>query len=150
MATEAIPVKRVKPLQLRRLSTLVLAGAFVVMLVSGTVLFFGPHGPAARAADWTWFGLDRIEWRAIHGAMAGLFVLAGAVHVWLNRKPLFTYLKQRAGTHLALSPELVLALVVLVLFVVAAWMGWIPLGMHEGGGGGGGGGLGLGRGRWGP
>jgi hypothetical protein len=142
---------KARAFQLRRFSTLVLAGAFLVMLVSGTVLFFGPHGSAARALEWTWLGLDRIEWRAIHGAMAGLFVLAGAVHVWLNRKPLFTYLKQRAGSHLLVSPEVYLALAVIAAFIVAAWMGWIPLGMHEsaGGGGGGGGGLGLGRGRWG-
>ena len=137
-----------KVFQLRRFSTLVLAGAFLVMLVSGTVLFFGPHGPAARAVDWSWLGMTRVEWRAVHGAVAGLFILAGTVHVWLNRKPLFTYLKQRAGAHSVLSAEMALALVLLAAFVLAAWMGWIPIGMHEGGGGGGGGG--LGRGRFGP
>jgi len=146
---------RKKTFQLRRLSTLVLSGAFLVMLVSGTVLFFGPHGSVARATEWTWLGLERVEWRAIHGAIAGLFILAGAVHVWLNWKPLLTYLKQRTGSHLLVSPEVYVALAVLVVFIAAAWMGWIPIGMQEstgggGGGGGGGLGLGLGRGRWGP
>ena len=148
--TEAAPHMK-KTFQLRRFSTLVLAGAFVVMLISGSVLFFGPHGQAAREPVWNFLGMTRIEWRAVHGALAGLFVLAGAVHVWLNRKPLFTYLKQRAGTHLVLSPELILALIVVVAFILAAWMGWIPLGMQESAGGGGGGpGSGLGLGRWEP
>lgn len=153
-ASRAGSSRRIVP-QPRRLTALVLAGAFLVMAVSGAVLFFGPHGAGTRGHEWVWLGLTRIEWRAVHGAMAGLFLVAAAVHAWFNWKPLLNYFKQRTGSHLLLAPEVYLALALVAAVAVAAWMGWIPLGMDTGGagggghgGGGGGGGLGLGYGRW--
>lgn len=136
---------RVRGLRLRRLAALVLAGAFAVMLASGAVLFFGPHGAAGRGAAGAFLAVTRLEWRAIHGAMAGLFLAAGLLHAWLNRRALLGYLERRAGARPKPSLELLLAVALLAAFVLAAWAGWIPLGLQEGAGAGPGPGAGRGR-----
>ncbi|MDR3424961.1 MAG: DUF4405 domain-containing protein [Alphaproteobacteria bacterium] len=79
----------------RALTALMMALGFLVMAISGVVLFLAPNGRMARQMDWHLLGLDRGEWVDVHIVFGLLFIIVGLCHVWLNRKPLVSYMKQR-------------------------------------------------------
>jgi hypothetical protein len=106
-------------IQGRALTALLMVLGFVVVSVSGIVLFIAPSGRAARQMDWHMLALDRWGWSDLHIVFGFAFIAIGLLHLWLNRKPLAGYLRQRAETKesRAIRWEIVVAiLLTLALF----------------------------------
>lgn len=95
--------------------------SFVVMTVTGAVLFVAPPGRVANWAEWTLGGLTKLQWQALHTTFTSFFVAAAAFHVYFNWKILISYLKNRFHQGIPRKRELVwssaaaLALVMLTL-----------------------------------
>lgn len=58
--------------------------AFLVMLVSGTMLAFAPIGRVAKVTDWALLGLGRDGWAAVHLSTAFLFAALAIWHILLH------------------------------------------------------------------
>jgi hypothetical protein len=76
--------------------------SFVAMTVSGVVLYFTPRGRTATWTDWRVWGWSKQQWADVHTTTSTLFVLAAVMHVWLNWRVLWSYLKGKAASGLAL------------------------------------------------
>jgi hypothetical protein len=94
---------------LRGFTSLWLTGLFVVLGFSGAMLYASPRGRVANWTDWTLLGLGKDQWEALHLNFSLLFLLVASLHLVLNWRPFWGYIKKRAGLGLNRKAELALA-----------------------------------------
>ncbi len=102
---------------MRALISLLVASGFLVMAVTGIMLYVAPPGRVANWTDWTLLWLTKEQWAAVHISSSLVFVLAGLTHLVMNRKPFFNYLHARFHGHEMPRAEGVVALVAVVALV---------------------------------
>ena len=135
----------------------VLAGlSFILMVVTGLVLFVAPSCRVAESTSWTVLSHDKDQWVAVHVWLSLAFVIASAVHIYLNWRVLMSYFKSKARKSWAFRTEWLAALAICaVLYAGSAaevppfssLMTWKETFKHpEGGGSGRGAGLRKGQG----
>lgn len=91
----------------------VLAGfSFVLMAVTGLVLFFTPSCRAAHETSWIFWGHDKDQWVAAHVWFSIAFVAASLIHIYLNWTALISYFKTKLQQRLAFRAEWISALVI--------------------------------------
>jgi hypothetical protein len=95
----------------RRAFISVLTGfSFILMSITGLVLFFAPSCRIARDTSWTILGFDKDQWVATHVWFSIAFVIASIFHIYLNWTPLINYFKAKLRKGFALRPEWITAL----------------------------------------
>lgn len=104
----------------RGTASLLAAVSFVVMAVSGVVLYVSPQGRVAHWADWRVAGLDKEQWGAVHTTSSLLFVIAACVHLYFNWRVFLHYI--RVAKRFNLKREMAAAL--LITTVVVAGTVW--------------------------
>jgi hypothetical protein len=114
--------------QWRAFVTLFVTFSFVLIAVSGLVLYVAPPGRVAHWSLWTLAGLDKEAWQALHTVFALLFVLAGAFHLYFNWRIFWSYLRSRLSAGIRMKRELALATVLLAAIGVLTVAGWAPFG----------------------
>jgi len=130
----------------RGLTSFVVTLSFLLMVVSGAVLYGLPRGYRGGQDAAAMWGLDRHDWTAIHITDSLLFTVVAVVHLTLNWKVLRGYIHRKAAAGLNLKWELLIA-VVLVAALAAATVCrvWPMSGLPERGGRGGSGWQGTGQ-----
>jgi hypothetical protein len=105
---------------LRSFTSFLLAGALIVMLFSGWVLYVAPGTGKGRRIGWDFWGMERPAWAAQHIVSSWVFVAACAGHILLNLRALRAYLIRRVGGRFRPQrlAELVLALALLAFMVL--------------------------------
>ena len=114
-------------MKLRKLVSLTALLAFAVLVVTGIVLYAVPQGRVANWAEWRLLGFTKEAWGQLHILISLLFLVAGLVHIWLNWRPIVSYLKDRSRQLRVFTPEFVGALVLTALFVTSAILALPPL-----------------------
>lgn len=112
--------KAVGSLHVRGFISLLTALSFVIMTISGIVLFIVPQGRIANWHDWRFLMLTKSQWGDMHISTSLLFILAGLWHTWINWRALLGYFRNRQRKTLQLKPELVIAVLATVFFTVGA------------------------------
>ncbi len=97
---------------LRRVTSFLMLFAFVIMVLSGIAEFISPFGRLAMMIHWTFLGLDKMQWQALHIIFMVVFTLAGIIHIGLNIKPIKAYLKNRSRKMVVFTKEMVIALLI--------------------------------------
>ena len=85
-----------KPFQFRSFTSFVMAVMFLWVTFTGLVLYIGPPGGVARRTGWTYAGLGRDGWMAQHLTSCAVFLVAGLIHICLNRRALWAYIHTKA------------------------------------------------------
>lgn len=106
----------------RAFTAFVVTWAFVVLTVTGVVLYVVPQGRIANWLQWTLFGLDKEAWSHLHMLFGLVFIAAGLIHLVFNWKPFRNYLAARAEGHLKLKAELFTSLLFSLVLAVGAVM----------------------------
>ena len=109
--------KKQKKFKMRGFTTFVVTIAFLLMLFSGVILYLSPAGSIARWTVWTFCGLDKWQWEAVHTNTSILFLLVAACHLFFNWKIFINYFRTKIEEGFQLKRELILALVVGGVFV---------------------------------
>lgn len=99
-------------------TSLLLAWGFVLLSFSGCILFVTPRGRDANWTDWSLLGLGKEGWSAVHINLSILFLVFAVVHLVLNWKIFWNYIKHRTIPGLNLKRELGAATAVTLLVVV--------------------------------
>jgi hypothetical protein len=94
--------------------------SFVLLTVTGLVLYVVPHGRVVNWTFWSLAGLAKDGWADLHILFGVVFIVAGALHLYFNWKPFKGYLAERVLGHLALKRELVTSLGATALLAVGA------------------------------
>jgi hypothetical protein len=98
---------------------------FLIMSITGLVLYVAPAGRVAYWITWQMFGITRTDWGNVHILSSLLFVVAGAFHIFFNWKPLMNYFKDRVRKGVRLRRELVISSV-LSLWLIASSIWLLP------------------------
>lgn len=85
-------------LKTRGLTSLTLACAFAVASVSGIVLYVKPKGVVANWTGWSLGGLSKSQWEAVHTNSCLLLLLVAIVHLVLNWRVFWSYIRTRASS----------------------------------------------------
>jgi hypothetical protein len=143
--------KKVKSFNRRAFVTVLTSLSFILMTVTGLVLFFAPSCRIARDTSWIVLGFNKDQWVATHVWFSIAFVVASIFHLYFNWMALICYFKSKVRKGFALRAEWIAALV-LCGFLYAgtiyevppfsSLMTWKETFKREGSGGGG-----YGRGR---
>lgn len=105
--------------------TLLSFTSFLIMAVTGIVMYFVPQGRIAYWVDWRFLGLTKVDWGNIHIVASILFAAAGMYHIYYNWKPLVNYIYNKISHGLRLKKELTIATAI-SLFVVVGSIYLIP------------------------
>ena len=125
--------RMLREFRFRALTTCVVLLGFVLLLVSGGVLFVSPPGRVANWSQWQMLGLTKRSWSEVHIAFSALFLTAAMVHLAFNWRPLLHHFRSRVGATRVLRLEWGTALLLVVgllgatraqLFPVAPLVAW--------------------------
>lgn len=115
-----------KSFNLRAFTSVLTGLSFVLMTVTGLMLFFAPACRVARETSWTVWGHDKDQWVVIHVWLSIAFVIASLIHVYLNWAALLGYFRSKVHKGWALRVEWVAALAICVVLYVGAVRGVAP------------------------
>lgn len=110
----------------RAMTSMMTTGGFLIMGVTGLMLFATPEGRLAYWVDWSLGGLTKEEWGAIHVTSSLLFLIAGFVHLWFNWRQFVAYLRHRFERKLSIRPEAPVATAFLAVLVAGTLWGVPP------------------------
>lgn len=110
----------------RRVVSLTALVAFAVLSLTGIMLFLAPQGRVAYWGGWRMLGLSKEQYGSLHTTFMTLFLVVGIWHIWLNWKPILSYLKDRTRRVRLLTPELAVAVSLATLFFFGTLAGWAP------------------------
>lgn len=99
--------------------------SFLVIAVSGVILYLAPPGRVARWISWEMLGFNRGQWEDLHTLFSYLFIIFGLFHLFFfNWKLFFSYLRSRITRKINRKREIFFALatfMVITLFTLAKW-----------------------------
>lgn len=78
---------------LRAMTSLTVSMSFLILALSGVILYLSPKGRVANWTGWSMIGVSKEGWGSAHTTMALLFLVASAAHIAYNWRPLVKYLK---------------------------------------------------------
>jgi len=110
----------------RRIVSFTVLLSFIVLSLSGLLMFVSPQGRVAYWSRWTLVGLTKEQLTAVHTTVMVLFLAGGIWHIVLNWRAIVGYLRNRTRQIRFPTPELGVALVLTGLFVVGPLAGIFP------------------------
>lgn len=111
----------------RAFISLLTALSFTAMSITGIILYVAPSGHLANLRQWSVWTLSREQWVALHLSFSTVFLIAAILHLWLNRKALFHYLKLKTKAAGRLRWELPVVLLIAGLIVWGTLMPIEPI-----------------------
>jgi len=93
---------------------------FLIMSITGLILYIVPQGRIAYWVTWEFLGMTKTEWGNIHIISSILFIIAGAFHIYFNWSILLNYFKKKAEAGIRLKKELSIAGIVSLIIVAGA------------------------------
>jgi hypothetical protein len=103
----------------RAFVSLLAAFSFAAISITGIILYLAPSGRLAGLRQWSVWSLSREQWIALHLSFSVVFMITAILHLWLNRKPLLTYLKLQSKIAGGLRWELPIVLLLSGLIIWA-------------------------------
>jgi hypothetical protein len=105
----------------RSLISFLVTWSFLVLTVTGLVLYIVPQGRVAYWVHWSLAGMEKEQWGWVHMIFGGVFIVCGMLHLAFNWKPFMSFLAARAKGHFELKREVVIATAItLAIFGVSA------------------------------
>jgi len=99
----------------RSLTAFLVTWAFIVLTVTGLVLYVVPQGRVAYWVHWSLLGMEKHQWAWVHMMFGGVLIVSGVLHLYFNWKPFMGYFAKRVKGHLQVKREIVIATVLTVL-----------------------------------
>lgn len=111
----------------RKTVSLLMTFSGIFVLLTSVVLYIEPEGRVAYWADWKLLGLDKPQWGDLHVTTGFLFLIVLPLHVWLNWKPILSYLKNKARELTGVNAANLTALAVTLYVAVGTLLGLPPM-----------------------
>lgn len=106
----------------RGLVTFLLAFGMLVEIVSGIVLYITPPGRFANWTNWTFWGIDKHMWGAIHTVFGYLLLIVIMIHLYFNWRVILHFTWNKLRNTFNLKWELAIAVLISVLvFAGTLW-----------------------------
>ena len=104
----------------RAFTSLYILFSFLIIILSGIILYIAPPG---RIAKWTTvplLGLEKDQWQAIHTIFTFIFIIVSGFHLYFNWKIFLSHLRNKLSRKYLRRKEFIWSVIVtiLVLFVI--------------------------------
>lgn len=100
--------------------------SFLIIIVSGIILYFAPPGRVANWSYWRFLGLLKSQWQSVHTIFTFIFIIAAGFHLFFNWKPFVAYLKTKFESKIKLRLELISSIIVILIFFVMVIYDFVP------------------------
>ena len=114
-----------KPFHTRGFTTFSVTWVFLILLITGVVLYVAPKGRVAHWTGWSVLGLDKEQWGAVHMVAALALLIAAGFHLYFNWRIFLGYFTSKARSGMNLMREFMVATCLTVL-VMAGTVAGIP------------------------
>lgn len=91
--------------KIRGFISITLALSFIIICLSGIVLYIMPHGRVVYWTNWKIAGLSKDDWEAIHTILGYAFMIAAIVHACFNWGLFISYIKGKLSKGFLLKKE---------------------------------------------
>lgn len=92
--------------------------AFLIILVSGLILYMAPPGRYAHWVTWKIAGLTKEGWQALHTIFSFTFVILSIFHLFtVNWKAFLSYLKSKAASGINKRREFIFSSSLFLVFI---------------------------------
>ncbi|MBA4311661.1 MAG: hypothetical protein C0417_03420 [Chlorobiaceae bacterium] len=98
-----------KKFQWRSFTTFYIVISFLIISLSGIILYITPPGRVANWSEWKFVGLTKYQWQSVHTIFTFLFVVGASFHIYFNWKVLITYLRTKLHEGMQRKRELMLS-----------------------------------------
>jgi hypothetical protein len=105
-------------MNLKKITSLLMLVAMIVMTYTGIMLFICPPGRIAHWAQWSMLGLTKEQFGQIHTTFMVLFIVATIMHIFYNLKPMLSYMKNESKKLIIFTREMIVALVISMVFII--------------------------------
>lgn len=113
-------------MKFRGFTSFMVTFSFLLLTVTGLVLFVVPPGRVANWHNWTLLGFTKDAWQTVHTVFAFIFVVFGLIHLFVyNWKVFLGYVRRKKEGVLNLKKELAFS-TALTLLVAAGSFGELP------------------------
>ncbi len=93
-----------------------LVWSFIIILISGIVLYIAPPGRVSNWTNWMLFGFSKAGWQAIHTIFSLTFVCLSVFHlIVFNWKVFWFYLMTKTSKGLNKQKELLISLALIII-----------------------------------
>lgn len=101
--------------------------SFLIMAISGLLLYIAPPGRVFRWINWQLLWIDLSQWQALHTLFSYLFLGFAISHVFsMNWKILFSYFTRKTKEGLRRKKELISSSIVIILFIAGSLLNFQP------------------------
>ncbi len=111
----------------RSMISFTLLFSMVILFLSGVFLYVSPGGRIARETGWQILGFDKEGWKSIHDLFGFFFILVTLLHLWLNRRAIACYMRDRVRNVYRLRAELIAAGAITGIVFLLAALRLLPL-----------------------
>ena len=101
----------------RGMVTILLLFSILVDVLSGIVLYVTPSGSIARWTNWSFWGLSKVEWSAIHIIFSMVLIMILLGHLYFNWRILVHFIWNKMHKVVNLKREMATAGIVTILLV---------------------------------
>lgn len=105
-------------MNLKKITSLTMLLAMLLMTYTGIILFIAPPGRIANWANWEIFALTKEQYASIHTVFMVLFVVASILHIYYNWKPITSYMKNEARQLIVFTKEMVVSVILTFVFLL--------------------------------
>lgn len=89
-----------------------LGWSFLIIFISGIVLYIAPAGRVSNWTNWMLFGFSKAEWQAMHTIFSYTFVILSIFHLFfLNWRAFWSYFVSKATTGINKQKELLVSFI---------------------------------------
>jgi hypothetical protein len=110
----------------RRFTSFNLMLSFLVISITGIVLYIVPPGRVAFWINWTMFGLTKEDWAAVHTLFSFLFIIFSAIHIFFNWKTFLSYLRDKISRNIGIKKEFSFAVILTLVVFTGTLFGFPP------------------------
>ncbi|ANT64225.1 MULTISPECIES: DUF4405 domain-containing protein [Prosthecochloris] len=111
----------------RAFISLGLVPSFLVLVVSGIILYLAPAGRVANWTDWQLLGLTKTEWQEQHTIFSLLFAILSIFHLLsINWKAFWSYIVSKTRKGLSKPIELSLIIILSLVTGIGTYKGVPP------------------------
>jgi len=104
-------------MKLKKITSLIMLWAMLVMSFTGIMLFITPPGRVANWANWELLGISKTLYGQLHSTFMVLFIVATILHIYYNWKPLLSYMKNQAKQLIIFTREMIVATMITLIFI---------------------------------
>ncbi len=106
--------------------SIALVYTFIIIFLTGIVLYFAPAGRVSNWVNWKFLGITKEQWQAIHTNFSFLFAILSIFHLFvINWRTFWTYLKSKTSIGLNKKREFLISTIA-TIFIIFGVMFSVP------------------------